>query len=50
MLEEIVSFIDDRLASSILEEAQVDSEPLAPETTDPAVVTESERDSAKAKM
>jgi hypothetical protein len=46
LVEEIVSFIDDRLASSNLEEAQAGSEPIAPETTNPDVVAES----AKAKM
>ena len=43
LVEEIVSFIDDRLASSTLEEAEVHR---TPETTNPADVTES----AKAKM
>jgi hypothetical protein len=46
LVEEIVSFIDNRLASSTLEEAKADSEPRAPETTNPADVGES----AKAKM
>jgi hypothetical protein len=50
LLEEVVSFIDDLVASSILEEAQTDSEPLAPETTNPAVVAGLADDSAKAKM
>jgi hypothetical protein len=49
LLEEVVSFIDNRLASSTLEEAQAGSELLAPETTNPDIMTES-RDSAKAKM
>lgn len=46
LAEEVVSFVDGRLASSTLEEAQADSEPRAPETTNPADVTES----SKAKM
>jgi hypothetical protein len=46
LVDDIVSFIDNRLASSTLEEAQAGSEPIAPETTNPAVVTEL----AKAKM
>lgn len=47
LVEEIVSFIDDRIASSTtIEEAPAGSEPIAPETKNPAVVTEL----AKAKM
>jgi len=46
LLEEVVSFIDDRLASSTLEEAQAGSEPRAPETVNPADVAET----AMAKM
>ena len=43
LLEEVVSFIDDRLASSTLGGVQA-------ETTNPDVLTESADDSAKAKM
>jgi hypothetical protein len=46
LVEDIVSFIDESLASSTLEEAQADYECRAPETTNPADVAES----AKAKM
>lgn len=50
LAEEIVSFIDDRLASSTHDEVQAGSEPPASETTNSAVVTELASDSAKAKM
>ena len=46
LAEAIISFIDNRLASSTPEEAQSGSEPHAPETTNSADVGES----AKAKM
>jgi hypothetical protein len=46
LIEEIVSFIDESLASSTLGKSQADSESRAPETANPADLAES----AKAKM